>query len=193
MRVRAGDRFGKLVTIADAGRSADKHRLWLCRCDCGNEVTRQSNVLQTSGTPSCGCAAREVQVKHGYRGTPTYESWRSAIYRCHNKDSKDFPRYGGRGITVCQQWRDSFEDFLADMGDRPDGTTLDRYPNVDGNYEPNNCRWATGSEQARNRRRSVHVDWKGVRTHLADVAAELGITYGAAFMRLKRGKLHANY
>lgn len=193
MRVTAGMRFGKLMTLADVGRSADKHRVWLCRCDCGNDVMRQSNVLKASGIPSCGCAAREIHVRHGYKGTPTYESWRAAIYRCHNKDSKDFPKYGARGIVVCQQWRDSFESFLEYMGDRPPGTTLDRYPDVNGNYEPGNCRWATDVEQARNRRTSVYVVWNGKRTHLADVAAELGITYGAAFMRLKRGKLHANH
>lgn len=189
MRVIAGLRFGRLVTLADAGRSADKHRLWLCRCDCGSEVVRQSNVLKASSTPSCGCAARDIHAKHGYRGTPTYRSWQSAIYRCHNQDSKDYPRYGALGISVCDKWRNSFESFLDDMGERPDGTTLDRHPNNVGNYEPGNCRWATNTEQARNKKKSVYVIWRGIKTHLADVADDLGISYGAAFMRLKRGKL----
>ena len=191
MKVISGQRFGKLVTLSDVGRSTDKHRLWLCQCDCGDMCIRQSNVLRAAKVPSCGCAAGEVQIKHGFHGTPTYDSWRGAINRCHSPTSKDFARYGARGITVCTRWRESFEAFLADMGERPNGLTLDRYPDTNGNYEPGNCRWATDTEQARNRRVSVFVEWNGHRKHLAEVATDLGISYGAAFMRLKRGKLHA--
>lgn len=132
---------------------------------------------------------RKANTKHGMRGTPAYYSWCSAIARCHNPASKDFPSYGARGITVCERWRASFENFAADMGERPAGTTLDRFPRNDGNYEPGNCRWATRSEQQRNRHCSVFVQWHGRATHLADVAADLGVTYGAAYMQFKRGPL----
>lgn len=188
MIVASGQRFGRLVTKSVAGRSNDGHKLWLCACDCGNECTRQSNVLKKIGLVSCGCAARDVQVEHGMHGTPEYSSWRAAKQRCHVETDKDFPRYGGRGIEMCAAWRNSFSAFLEHLGNRPEGTTLERI-RTDGNYEPGNCKWATASEQARNRRRSVYVDWNGARTHLCDVGAELGITYGAAFQRLKRGKL----
>lgn len=186
--VVSGQKYGRLTTVEDAGRAADGHRLWRCLCECGTSVIRQSNNLRIHLTPHCGCASRELSVVHGYRGTPTYSSWVSAIGRCHNKDSKDFHRYGAVGVTVCPEWRASFEAFLAHMGERPIGTTLDRIKNS-GNYEPGNCRWATPTEQARNRRRSIYLPWKGQIRHLAEIATEMGITYGAAFMRHKRGKL----
>lgn len=142
---------------------------------------------------SCGCVGAAVQkshaTTHGMKGTATYDSWCGAKGRCTNPDDKNYPRYGGRGIKVCQEWQESFENFLSDMGERPDGTTLDRI-DVNGDYEPGNCRWATATQQARNRRRSVYVERNGKKAHLSEVAEEMGITYGAAFMRLKRGKLH---
>lgn len=183
-------RFGRLVTVADVGRAADGHRLWSCACDCGASCIRQSNNLQVPATASCGCAATEIHSAHGMRYSSTYSSWQAAKRRCESPDNKDYPRYGARGIRMCERWRDSFEAFLADMGERPQGTSLDRWPSNTGNYEPGNCRWATAQEQARNRHNSTWVEWKGVRTHLSDVAASLGITFGAAFNRLQRGKLY---
>jgi len=189
VKVCAGQRFDRLVTVSDAGRSADGHRTWLCRCDCGAECVRQSNVLQTKAYSSCGCAARDLHVTHGMRGTPEYSSWQAAKRRCHNSADKDFHRYGARGIRMCDEWRNCFEAFFAYMGPRPAGTSLER-KNVDCNYEPGNCVWATPIEQSRNRRTSVYVEFKGTRLHLMEVAESLGITYGAAFMRLKRGQIH---
>lgn len=189
-RVREKQRFGRLTTVRDVGRAADGHRLWLCVCECGTECVRQSNNLRSAGLKSCGCAQKELQKKHGMRNSPEYTSWQAMKARCCNPTDKDYPRYGGRGISVCQSWLDSFEAFFADMGRRPPGMTLERI-DTDGNYAPGNCEWATATDQARNRRRSVYVNWKNSRVHLVDVASELGITYGAAFMRLQRGKLNA--
>lgn len=189
MKVRAGDTFGRLTAVRDVGRSNDGHRVWLCKCQCGAECTRQSNNLQAKALVSCGCAQRDLRVKHGGKGTSAYDAWAGAIGRCGNAASKDFHKYGGRGITVCDRWRHSFENFIADMGEKPSGTSLDRIDN-NGNYEPGNCRWATATEQVRNRRNSAHVEWGGRSLPLAEVAALIGITYGAAFMRLKRGTLN---
>lgn len=131
-------------------------------------------------TPRVYSAQRNAKVagaarKHGMHGTPTYGSWRSMKRRCHDPKHKSYPRYGARGVAVCDRWRESFESFLADMGPRPNGKTLDRFPNPNGHYEPGNCRWATPAEQARNRRDNVLVTI-GERTQcLADWAKEYGI------------------
>jgi len=164
-----GKRFGRLIVRARNDSSPAGQARWLCDCDCGNQTTVASQGLRRIEGPtrSCGCLkrevifpngrkiAREANTRHGHGGrqnrTPTYRSWYAMIARCTNQNFKQFKDYGGRGITVCERWRQSFEAFLADMGDRPQGQTLDRV-NGDGNYEPTNCRWATRSEQDKNRR-----------------------------------------
>ncbi len=194
-RIAAGQVFGMLTVIERSGSSPDGHAKWLCRCACGASTVKATNNLRTSRCiQSCGCEGKRLQAQshetHGMRNSREYQSWRAAKERCHNPASKDYPRYGGKGISMCDEWRNSFEAFHAHMGSRPADTTLDRYPDQSGNYEPGNCRWATTIEQNRNRRSSVTVEWRGAPTGLAVVAKELGITYGAAFMRYKRGKLH---
>ena len=193
--VKAGDRIGALVVVSEAGRSRCNHKLWLCKCDCGNECVKQSNNLRFSPNPSCGCIASAVWSSsastHGMRSSPEYSSWMAAKSRCHNPDSKDYHRYGGRGISMCDEWRNSFQAFYRDMGDRPAGKTLERLDS-DGDYERENCTWATPEQQARNRRRSIYVSWQGERKHLSVVADELGISYGAAYQRYKRGRLYGN-
>ncbi len=159
-----GDIFSRLTVVRAIGRNKHNQIMWLCRCECGNEATVSTNGLRSGNHRSCGCFQREVASKggtsrivHGHNRsntaapTPTYVSWMGMIQRCTNTKNPKYPEYGGRGIKVCERWR-TFENFLADMGERPEGTTIDRYPNNDGNYESGNCRWATPSQQAANRR-----------------------------------------
>lgn len=152
--VMPGQRFGRLVVIASAPQG--HHPRWFCRCDCGAERAFDQCNLRQGNTNSCGCLRteqlRDRVRKHGLTNSPEYESWLAAKTRCYNPNRADYPRYGGRGITMCDHWRESFEAFLADMGPRPNDTTLDR---IDGNgpYAPGNCRWSTYSEQRRNQSR----------------------------------------
>lgn len=158
-----GQRFGRLVVLRRDGYRC-KQATWHCRCDCGAETSTQGSHLRSGHTLSCGCLGREHAVaasrssswKHGHghgMRSPTYRSWISMKTRCTNPSVPHYHYYGGRGIRVCERW-EKFENFLADMGLRPAGTSLDRYPNNSGNYEPGNCRWATPKEQAKNRRPS---------------------------------------
>ena len=129
--------------------------LWLCRCDCGTERAVYSAELKNGGSKSCGCLAREQSSQrnstHGHSNrSSTYVSWQSMIARCERPNFARYERYGGRGIKVCKKWRNSFAAFLADMGPRPAGTSIDR-KNTDGNYHKRNCRWSTPKQQANNR------------------------------------------
>lgn len=136
------------------GQSESRHALYRCKCKCGT-VRIMKGILLTSGSKSCGCWRRERATKHGHQAkhkkSPTYISWMAMLARCYNVNHENYPSYGGRGVTVCERWRKSFAAFLADMGQRPEGKTLDRIdPN--GNYEPGNCKWSTRFEQDNNKR-----------------------------------------
>lgn len=156
--VLSGKRFGRLVVIKqDEGKHHKPH--WLCRCDCGVEIIVSGSHLRGGITQSCGCLRSEVLIerstKHGGYGTPEYNSWCAMIQRCTNPKKIDYENYGGRGITICERWRDNFEYFLSDMGYRPGPEySIDRI-DVNGNYEPLNCRWATAKEQRANQRPRV--------------------------------------
>lgn len=125
-------------------------------------------------------------TKHGYHKSPTYSSWQSMRTRCMNPKSAHFERYGARGITVCERWND-FRNFLEDMGERPPGTTIDRYPDKGGNYELGNCRWATMREQENNKRNNVVVEAEGRRQTVMEWSREKGIYYATLIKRLQAG------
>ena len=150
----SGHRFGRLIAIESIG-SVRRRRIWRCACDCGSvtEVTKEN--LKSGNTVSCGCHNDEVRrtrlTTHGQSNTALYGIWCGMKTRCENSEREDWPLYGGRGISVCPRWQ-TFENFALDMGPRPsEKHSIDRI-NVDGNYEPSNCRWATAQEQAQNKR-----------------------------------------
>lgn len=162
----SGLRFGRLTAKEVAQRSSRKggNTKWLCVCDCGGSGVIYASNLISGQTKSCGCLHKEYLYKHGFTThasvKPTYSCWKQMKDRCRNPKNKFFHYYGGRGIKVCEKWL-NFEGFLADMGEKPEGLTLDRI-DTNGDYEPNNCRWITQANQMRNTRRNINLTYKGI-------------------------------
>lgn len=188
-----GQRFGRLVVISHA-QSAGMSRAhrWLCECDCGARIVALGTSLRSGETRSCGCLKREIAKAagdrtrtHGLSGSSTYNIWDSLRQRCTNPKRKDYPGYGGRGIRVCPRW-DDFECFLEDMGPRPPGCSIERR-DVNGDYTPGNCRWATAVEQARNTRANKVLQFDGSRLCLNEWAEKIGMNKNTLQARLRRG------
>lgn len=186
----ADTQYGRLTVVELVGVGDHRNRLYRCRCVCGSEIIVAGNSLQTGNTRSCGCLYRETvantNVTHGHvkngAASRTYSSWSSMRARCENPNESGYENYGGRGITVCERWH-SFENFLADMGERPADTTIDRIDS-DGNYAPENCRWASVRTQCRNKRnvKLTAEDVALIRAELRDNASPkaLASRYGVA-------------
>lgn len=175
-----GSKHGLWTVVSKApARNTIKLR-WHCVCACGAEAVVGHNNLRSGSSKSCGCQKRrllaEKHTTHGMNRTPTHYSWLNMISRCRHKSSPSYKEYGGRGIAVCPEWQGptGFATFLAHMGERPSGMTLDRI-DTNGNYEPSNCRWATNGVQARNKRHSRFVTYAGETLPLADWATRCGI------------------
>lgn len=182
--------FGRLTVIRFAGTDSGKKTHWLCRCECGQEVTVAGSKLKSGHTRSCGCLQREACSKHGYlvgqkRSPRTYRIWSNMIQRCTNPHADWYDRYGGRGITVCDRWLE-FANFFADMGEAPPGMSIDRVENDKG-YEPGNCKWATATEQSNNTSQVRKITFRGETLSLAQWCRRLGINYGTARCRLNQG------
>lgn len=178
--ITPGERFGKLVVIGYAGSTIKSgNATWRCVCDCGKEIVVVGTKLRrTNGRNGCGCFR-----KHGMCKTRTYSIWEGVLHRCRNANDPD---YGGRGITVCERWS-VFNNFLADMGECPSTKyEIDRIDN-NGNYGPENCRWATDKEQHRNKRSNRLIEIDGVTRCLAEWADLSPVTYHTIKCRLRKG------
>lgn len=189
-----GTRFGQLVVSGERfKRPNDRHHFYVeCVCDCGVKKSFCVANLKSGVTLSCGCYLKklcgDIHRIHGMTETSEYKSWCGMKERCSRKTLKSYYRYGGRGITVCNQWINSFENFFRDMGPKPSPKhSLERRDN-DGNYEPSNCYWATKKEQARNTRRNVFVEHMGHTKLLVEWAEILGVPYDLIQARLSKGK-----
>ncbi len=182
-------RFERLIVIRFSHVSDSRRTYWFVKCDCGNTKIVRGTSLRSGNTKSCGCLQKEVTIKriqtHGLAGTPTYKSWWEMVNRCLDKNVRKYKDYAGRGIKVCDRWLESFENFLADMGERPESKTLDRINN-DGNYELLNCRWSTLREQQNNTRANVLIKHDSRTQTIAQWARELDINYATLVSRFNR-------
>ena len=205
-----GRRFGRLVVLEYVGR-IKKHSNWLCRCDCGKEKTVPYQKLIIGETSSCGCLEAETRRKNvakrharvrlsvskefsdkvgELRKHPLYHTWKGLFYRCYNPHNHAYKDYGGRGIKVCDRWKPQnmgFENFVNDMGERPSKKhSIDRIDN-DGDYCPENCRWATRVEQANNTRTNAYYVFNGRKQSLKLWCDELGCNYSTVLGRRQKG------
>ncbi len=186
-----GKRFGRL-TVLEFVPNDKHHSHWKCICDCGNTCETDGEHLKNGITKSCGCfkLEREIEanIKHGFKGTRIYRTWKNMKNRCSNPKRPDYKNYGGRGISVCDEWRKDFMTFCkwAMNNGYQDNLTLDRI-DVNGNYEPKNCRWVDMKTQARNRSNNIVVEYNGKKMTLAEVSEKSGITSKILYRRYSDG------
>ena len=186
-----GKRFGKLVVIKTAGKTKNGAYLWQCKCDCGNEIIANVGNLKNGHTKSCGCLrvdrCKTNFTKHGLEHTRLYGIWSDMRLRCYDEKNIAYHRYGGRGITICDEWKNDVKAFYgwATANGYKDSLTIDRIDN-DGNYCPENCRWATVKEQASNRRSNIFVTHNGKTQTMKEWANEVGIPYKVVWARMQK-------
>ena len=179
LRNLQGQTFGRLTVLHRSNEKGRRVR-WACECSCGGMVDVVSDQLVSGKTQSCGCLKKEsiasVNFSHGMSKSREYKSWSHAKARCNNPKDPKYPEYGGRGISMCQRWTGSFSEFIKDMGLAPEKHTLDRI-DVNGNYEPGNCRWATAKTQGNNTRFNVRLSVGEFNGTLKQFAEHIGANY----------------
>ena len=189
-----GNTYGRLYVVELSASDDSGKACWVCKCKCGNITVVSGDRLRQGVTKSCGCLAIDIignmNKTHGFtsggRKSPTYKSWTGMRGRCYTKTNKKYLRYGGRGIKMCDRWKDSFDNFLADIGLKPSPEhSIDRINN-DGNYEPGTCRWATDIEHSRNKSTTLRIRFQGEENDLATWCEKLGLPYHRTWQRLYR-------
>lgn len=188
---RTGLEYGSLTVTGreDAGPASKGRRvMWRCQCLCGNTVVVTGHALAAGDTKSCGCLRKQkvgsINRSHALSRKPVYRSWQAMKSRCENPNDTHYANYGGRGISVCPEWSDSFERFYLDMGDRPAGMTIDRRNN-DLGYFKDNCRWATHSVQSNNKR--TNILWNNESLSIKQLAERMNVPRTSLNKLLKRG------
>lgn len=182
-----GQRFGRLLVDSFSHTDERRRAQWNCICDCGGKTVVAGISLRCNHTMSCGCLQDERQkygaITHGYTNTPVWRAWRAMKHRCKGKNFDRYMNYAGRGISYCDRWK-SFENFLADMGEPPLGFTLERI-DVNGNYEPSNCKWITADAQYSNKTTTLFVNFHGEKYSFRDLVKASGIKHQTAYARYK--------
>lgn len=182
-----GQRFNQLTVLHFAGRDVRGKLLWCCECDCGTRIVARGTHVTTGNTHSCKCKVLALHTTHGETHSAEYRSWQNIKTRTSNPNNLHYHNYGGRGISMCPEWKRSFSTFLADMGYMPGpGYTIERKDN-DGNYEPKNCCWATRLEQAKNCRSNLLLTHKGQTKTAKDWARVVGLSPPTLYSRIRAG------
>ena len=192
-KIVIGEKFGRLTVVDYFGKNKHGHNLWNCECECGNHKIVSTGALNSGSVKSCGCLWEEnkkalktrVVKKHGMVDTQEYHAWNGMRQRCYNKNSPKYKNYGARGIKVCDRWLNSFENFFADMGKAPVGFSIDRI-DVNGDYTPENCRWADDVTQCNNRQFNFKVTFNGITETLRYWSEKTGINKSALYLRIHR-------
>ena len=183
-------RFGRLLIIAEAPKRGKK-RYVLCQCDCGSRKEICLSNITSGKVASCKCLHKEIigaiNKTHGMTHSREFHTWVGMKARCLNPENPSYKNYGGRGITICDKWLDSFENFLSDMGPCPQNYSLDRI-DVNGNYNPENCRWADNITQSNNKRTNIFVTVNGEELTLTQACQKLNLSYKAVHQRMRRGQ-----
>jgi len=188
-----GKRFGRLTVVRKSDKLGKRGEVrWICKCDCGKTTNSLGAALRTGTARSCGCLRSELTAArfttHGWARRPLFVIWRNMIKRCYDPRDPSFHNWGGRGIKVCDRWRNSYDNFEKDVGARPANQTLGRIDN-NGDYEPSNCRWETRKQQANNMRTNDCLQFNGETLTLSQIADISGVPYKTLWRRLKVEKL----
>ena len=186
-----GNRYASLIALRPSGSAKSGDLKWQFRCDCGSEFEANGYYARSGKIISCKKCGLErtriASVKHGLSETPEFYIWTGIHTRCYNQNATSYKNYGARGVVICDRWKDSFENFLLDMGERPSNNhSIDRIDN-DGNYSPENCKWSTPKEQANNKRNNVKVTIDGVTKNISAWKHEFGMNVSAASFRRVHG------